>query len=157
MAATREQRIVRELTETIPTEAARLKPVTSRARSLPAMLRRHGPVQTLMFLAAKAARLNDSEAAAGRLHDGSLAEWLVQGTQSALNQASATVPTDYATSLASMALPRYLLHWEAAIESATWLKRIVEARTKAGTPNGQDADASDDGAANDSHPEEPTS
>jgi hypothetical protein len=129
----REQRIVACLQERVPREGQGLKALRARALDLPAMLRRHGLMHVLLFLAGKGGC--DSE----------LADLLHQGIAAALaDPATAQNVTVYAEGLAVVEFPTYLLHWEAAQESATWLKLLVEARTKTvpaamGTPAGEGA------------------
>jgi len=117
--SSREQRVVAQLQESVPRDAQGLKALRARALDLPAMLRRHGLMHVLLFLAGKEGS------------DQRLAELLHQGIAAALDE-PATLPnvTGYAEGLAAMEFPTYLLHWEAAQESATWLKLLVEARTK---------------------------
>ncbi len=117
--SSREQRIVTSLQERVPREAQDLKALRARALDLPAMLRRHGLMHVLLFLAGKGES------------DQQLANLLRQGIAAALDERAADPDTTrYAENLAGMELPSYLLHWEAAQESATWLKLLVEARTK---------------------------
>ncbi len=117
--ATREQRIVRCLEVVVPREESALKECRARALDLPAMLRRHGLMHVLLFLASKEGS------------DSRLAGFLYQGISAALaEEADQRTVVQYAESLAGMELPLYLLHWEAAQQAATWLKLLVEARTK---------------------------
>lgn len=115
----REQRIVARLQARVPRDAQGLKALRARALDLPAMLRRHGLMHVLLFLAGKEGSDRDL---AGLLHQGIVA--------ALADPAAGQILTDYAEGLAGMELPTYLLHWEAAQESATWLKLLVEARTK---------------------------
>lgn len=115
----REQRIVARLQESVPRESPGLKALRARALDLPAMLRRHGLMHVLLFLAGKEGS------------DRELADLLHQGIEAALDHPTAAQNvTGYAEDLAAMEFPTYLLHWEAAQESATWLKLLIEARTK---------------------------
>jgi hypothetical protein len=117
--ATREQRIVRCLEGMLPREESGLKDLRARALDLPSMLRRHGLMHVLLFLASKQGS------------DGELAGFLYQGIFAALSEDAGNLTmVEYAERLAAMELPLYLLHWEAAQQSATWLKLLVEARTK---------------------------
>lgn len=117
--SSREQRIVACLQERVPRDAQSLKALRARALDLPAMLRRHGLMHVLLFLAGKEGS------------DHQLADLLHQGITAALDEpVNHPNTTTYAEGLAAMELPTYLLHWEAAQESATWLKLLVEARTK---------------------------
>ena len=117
--ATREQRIMKRLEGMVPREESSLKDLRARALDLPSMLRRHGLMHVLLFLASKQGS------------DSQLAGFLYQGIFAALNEAAGNLTVvQYAESLAAMELPLYLLHWEAAQQSATWLKLLVEARTK---------------------------
>lgn len=132
---TREQRIVELLANRLPLEAGRLEAVAARSQALPALLRRHGPVQVLLFLAAK----GDAESNGGagdRLDDRALATWLVEGVEAALGEGATTeVVQDlapYAESLAGMDLPAYLLRWEVAVEVAGWIKMLIAARLEEG-------------------------
>lgn len=120
---TREQRIVFSLQSALPAEAEKLKKLRARALDLPAMLRRHGLMHVLLFLCGKEGSDRDL---AGYLHRGIAA---VVGPEQAKADANA-----YATSLPGLELPLYLLHMEAAQQSATWLKLLVEARTKTPAP-----------------------
>jgi CRISPR type III-B/RAMP module-associated protein Cmr5 len=112
----REQRIVGNLEEELPTDKERLKPLRARALDLPAMVRRHGLMQVLLFLLGK------------EKEDSQLARHLVRGIGAALDEAANEGPEPYAESLAAMDLPLYLLHTEAALETANWLKLLVVAR-----------------------------
>lgn len=116
--STREQRIVASLQERVPRDEQSLKALRARALDLPAMLRRHGLMHVLLFLAGKGGS------------DSQLADLLREGIAAALAERADAETTRYAEGLAGMELPSYLLHWEAAQESATWLKLLVEARTK---------------------------
>jgi hypothetical protein len=120
---TREQRIVACLQGALPTDAQKLKKFRARALDLPSMLRRHGLMHVLLFL-------NGKEGS-----DRELAGFLHQGIEAAVgpDQAAASAHA-YAERLPGMELPLYLLHMEAAQQSATWLKLLVEARTKAPAP-----------------------
>lgn len=117
---TQEQRIVECLQKELPPKGERLQPLRSRALDLPAMLRRHGLMHVLLFLAGKEG------------NDRDLAAYLRQGIAAALDEplSGGDVAT-YAESMAGMEFPTYLRHWEAAQAAATWLKLLVEARTKA--------------------------
>jgi len=116
---TREQRIVACLQDALPREAPALKALRARALDLPAMLRRHGLMHVLLFLAGKQGS------------DRELADFLYQGIGAALGEElMAPDVRRYAESLAGLDLPLYLLHGEAAQESAAWLKLLVEARTR---------------------------
>jgi CRISPR-associated protein (Cas_Cmr5) len=116
---TREQRIVGSLQQALPHDEAALRSFRARALDLPAMLRRHGLMHVLLFLAGKE---GSDRQLAGLLH---------QGIAAALGKAAGPAEmAKYAESLAGMEMPVYLLHWEAAQQSATWLKLLIEARTK---------------------------
>jgi hypothetical protein len=125
VSRTRDQRVVECLAEELPPDPGKLEAVRARARSLPAMLRRHGLLQVLLFL--------DSHATE-RPADGQLARWLVSGITTALGQKKAGDPAEYAARLAGTELFNYLLCWETAVEVAGWLKMLVEARC---APRGQ--------------------
>jgi hypothetical protein len=157
-AVTREQRIVDRLCQVLPVEPRHLEPLDPRSQALPAMLRRHGPVQVLLFLAAKGTRKAESKKAE-EYTDRHLGLWLVQGMEAALgtvelgrddqpDQAPAkqnapeapspAAPEEdpgivcrYAEWLASRPLPAYLLRWEVAIEVAGRLKMLIAARVEA--------------------------
>lgn len=128
----REQRIVDGLTRALEDHSVEtLGKAKARSQALPAMLRRHGPVQTLLFLSGKAED-HDSDA--------KLADWLVAGVSAALDtrerELAAGVPgqpsvslSHYASWLARQELVSYLLRWEAAIEVSGWLKMLIAART----------------------------
>ena len=129
----REQRIVDGLTQALEAQGvAGLIKVKARSQALPAMLRRHGPVQTLLFLAGKSKAEEHGS-------DGTLAEWLVAGISSALDTTERNLAGEqpgqpatldrYATWLARQELASYLLRWEAAIEVSGWLKMLIAART----------------------------
>lgn len=113
-----DQLVVGCLAEIVPRERSELLDVRARARSLPTMLRRHGPVQVLLFLAAK----DDA--------DRKLGTWLLDGIATVLPEAGEHKDKldGYAGFLATVPLERYLLHWQTAVEVAGWLKRLVEAR-----------------------------
>lgn len=123
---TREQRIVDRLVVLLPSDAPSLAGVEARSQALPALLRRHGPVQVLLFLSAKAG------------NDARLAEWLTQGVQAALGETNATHldPGREAEQLARMELAAYLLRWEIALEVAAWLKMLIGARLEATKQSG---------------------
>ena len=126
---TREQRIVTRLEAELPRDPGALKGAAARAHSLPALLRRHGPVQALLFLAGKQGTDQD------------LATWIVAGISSAIGsdelaaaaryvrRPEAALP-DYATFLAGLQPAAYLLRREAAVEVAGWLKLLIVARTE---------------------------
>lgn len=127
---TREQRIVDHLANCLPADPAMLERTSARAHSLPALLRRHGPVQTLLFLVGKGERYSS---------DAQLAGWLVSGVSAALGtdelglaQATPQGLRPYPVWLARRPLPAYLLRWEAMVEVAGWLKMLIAARTEAG-------------------------
>jgi len=128
---TREQRIVDRLVQALP-DAARLGAMEARAQALPALLRRHGPVQVLLFLAAKGA---GGDAARIERADLELSRCLVAGIEAALageTAAAGETPAEnvarYAEELAAKPLPAYLLRWEIALEVAGWIKMLVGAR-----------------------------
>lgn len=98
--------------------------VRARARSLPTMLRRHGPVPVLLFLAGKEGG------------DRELGDWLLEGIAAVLHEVDSQTLEGYAKSLAGMSLEHYLLHWQTAVEAAGWLKRLVEARSPEVVPAG---------------------
>jgi hypothetical protein len=113
------ERLVRELTG-VGDKA--LLEVRARARSLPTMIRRHGPIQVLLFLESKG---KDD----GASPDRQLAGWLRAGVDAVLPLGEAATPTGYAEQLAARPLDEYLFHWQTCVEVAAWLKRLVEART----------------------------
>lgn len=116
---TREQRIVACLQSALPQDVQSLKALRARALDLPAMLRRHGLMHVLLFLAGKQGSDRD------------LANFLYRGIAAALDEPlNANDVRAYGESLAGLEFPLYLLHGEAAQESATWLKLLIEARTK---------------------------
>lgn len=120
----RDQQVVAKLVEILDRQKAkRLQEARARARSLPTMLRRHGPIPVLLFLQSK-------EGA-----DPELARWLIQGLAAVLPEVD-DKPDDYAQRLAGMPLNRYLLHWQTSVEAAGWLKRLIEARTPAAGSSG---------------------
>lgn len=128
---TREQRIVALLVDRLPSDAGRLEAVEARSQALPALLRRHGPVQVILFLAAKGAENNG--AGGDRPGDRHLASWLVAGIAAAVEGERAVPEASqdlaaYSAGLAAMSLPAYLLHWEIAIEVAGWIKMLIGAR-----------------------------
>lgn len=142
---TREQRIVECLAKRLPPDLAGLEPLESRAQALPAMLRRHGPVQVLLFLAGKGSRKENGNGGAGS-PDRELALRLVEGIAAGLDTgdelaqaAAARAPgaddeegtsslAGYAEWLARQDLAAYLLRWEVAVETAGWLKMLIVAR-----------------------------
>lgn len=113
------ERLVRELEGASPSDLLELR---ARARSLPTMLRRHGPIRVLLFLESKG---KDS----GESADRRLARWLRAGIDAVLPLDALPTPIRYAEHLAERPLSEYLLHWQTAVEVAAWLKRLVEART----------------------------
>lgn len=114
------ERLVGEL-QGVPDQ--QLLDARARARSLPTMLRRHGPIQVLLFLESKGKDDGDSA-------DRRLAGWLRAGVDAVLPLGPvATTPTRYAEDLARRPLNEYLFHWQTCVEVAAWLKRLVEART----------------------------
>lgn len=116
------ERLVRELTGVGDPV---LLEVRARARSLPTMLRRHGPIQVLLFLESKGKDDGDSS-------DRRLARWLRSGVDAVLPLGHVTTPIAYAQDLAGRPLNEYLFHWQTCVEVAAWLKRLVEARTHRG-------------------------
>jgi CRISPR type III-B/RAMP module-associated protein Cmr5 len=114
---TRDQRIVKRLQESLAGEqtAAGLDAFRSRALDLPTMLRRNGLMHTLLFLAGK------------KPTDVALARVLRAGIAAGLNEHAEDEPSAYARDLAGVDLSTYLLHWEVAVETAAWLKLLVEA------------------------------
>ncbi len=92
--------------------------IDARAHALPAMVRRHGPAKTLLFLASK------------EKSDAELAHCLIQAMGAALGEdRTSEQPTNFGERLArSTELPLYLLEWEAATEAAGWIKMLVDAR-----------------------------
>lgn len=125
-----DQKVVERLVSALGgTSDEQLLAVRARARSLPTMLRRHGPIQVLLFLQAKA---GDD----GTSSDRRLAAWLLEGIASLLPPPPHEDATAYATRLAGMALDGYLLHWQTSIEVSAWLKRLIEARTHKAPPSG---------------------
>lgn len=115
---TRKQRLVECLEKHLPPELGRLEALRPRALDLPAMLRRQGPMQVLLFLSGKEAE------------DAEIAETLLQGIHAALGESAPAGAKEYAEGLASFDFTRYLLHAQAAIDAASWLKLLVEARVK---------------------------
>jgi len=142
---TREQRIVATLEQVLPNGEGGLEKARARARNLPALIRRHGPLQTILFLQAKEGS------------DRKLAGWLLAGTRAALGQDSEEGtggdPVAFATNLAGLDPSTYLLRWEAALEAATWLKLLVEARTAETTKGRQEEAGSTPDPAAGSTPE----
>lgn len=143
---TREQRIVEGLQKELPSKGDELTAVVPRAHSLPALLRRHGPVQALLFLAGKPGP------------DEQLAKWMITGISSALNtteiataarELNRTEPSiaTYAEWLATRPLAAYLLRREAAVEVAGWLKLFIVARTEEAKNKTQPFGASDGAAS----------
>lgn len=125
----RDQRLVAKLVEILDRGKLDLSAARARARNLPTMLRRHGPIPVLLFLASK----DGSDAA--------LAECLIEAVSEILSDAEGARPEGYATKLAGMPLSRYLLHWQTSVEAAGWLKRLIEARCEAAQPVGSAAGA----------------
>ena len=131
---TRDQRVVETLTHLLNQvgDAGMLEKARARARALPAMLRRHGLMQVLLFLDSKGAANGDS--AASTQNDGELARWLVAGLTSTLepeepdSPAAPIEPAAYAQELAGVDLFTYLKRWETAVEVSGWLKMLIEAR-----------------------------
>ncbi len=124
---TREQRIVGRLVQSLPGNPDKLKAIEARSQALPALLRRHGPVQVLLFLSARRSDEN------GGLRDRDLAGWLVEGVDAALGNTRALTSADLAKeaeALATMELAPYLRRWEIAIEVAGWLKMLIGARVE---------------------------
>lgn len=114
----RDQIAVAKLTELLEgATATTLKAARARARSLPTMLRRHGPISVLLFLDSKGGS------------DGDVGRWLVGGLR-ALVDVTADDPKAYAGTLSRLPLEEYLIHWRSAVELATWLKRMIDARTR---------------------------
>jgi hypothetical protein len=133
---TREQRIVDLLARRLPADAERLEGVEARSQALPALLRRHGPVQVILFLAAKGGAERNG-GSGDRPNDRDLASWLVAGTGAALGRQEAATEdsqdlASYAEGLAGKDLPAYLLHWEIAVEVAGWIKMLIGARLETG-------------------------
>ena len=126
-----DQLVVARLVEVLDRSERDLLEVRARARSLPTMLRRHGPIPVLLFLAGKTSAEHD------------LGEWLLEGISSVLPEVTGDKDEleDYAKSLATLPLERYLLHWQTAVEAAGWLKRLVEARCPDSRPSGGAAGA----------------
>lgn len=149
---TREQRIVDRLVLRLPASErlAALEAMEGRAQALPALLRRHGPVQVLLFLTAK----GSGDESGRERSDLELARCLVTGIEAAFGGESATgdaaAPEDdiarYAEELAEKPLSAYLLRWEVALEVAGWIKLLVGARR-------QQSAAARAGAAGSHHPE----
>lgn len=110
MSQTREQKIVLALSSKVPPKGEEVK-AYKRAQALPVMLIRHGLLQVSVFLAAK----GDADA--------KILEWLRAGMAAVLGE-----QTLEPAALAALPMRRYLLAQEVAVEVATWLKRIVEAR-----------------------------
>ena len=116
MSATREQVIVSALSDKVPLAGAGVERY-KRAQALPVMLIRHGLLQVCGFLEAKGAE------------DEQIRSWLELGVSAVLGTTRLKTAT-----LAALPLRRYLLQQEVAVEVATWLKRIVEARLPQETP-----------------------
>lgn len=125
----RDQRLVATLVEILDREKHSLTGVRARARSLPTMLRRHGPIPVLLFLASKDG------------NDRALADWLLEAVSEVLGVDKGAAPEAFATELARMPLNRYLLHWQMSIEAAGWLKRLIEARCEPDRSSGSRAGA----------------
>lgn len=109
-----------------------LRTVRARARNLPTMLRRHGPIQVLLFLQAKGG-------GEGSVDDRSLAGWLIQGLRKVLFIRPKIDAAEYAKDLAGLPLAEYLIHWRTSVDAASWLKRLIEARTERFVPPGGQA------------------
>jgi hypothetical protein len=118
--------MVAKLVDLLDNSERDLLEVRARARSLPTMLRRHGPIPVLLFLAGKT----------GAEHD--LGTWLLEGISSVLPEVAGQKGEleEYAGSLATLPLERYLLHWQTGVQAAGWLKRLVEARCPQAGPGG---------------------
>ncbi len=120
MTQTRDQRVVAAYDRDGRPRTASAK-LRSRARDLPAMLRRHGLLQVLSFLAAK------------KKDDGTLAELLCHGIGEALGERIETKAyTRYRDDLAKLSLGEYLRHQEASLVAASWLKLLIEAHPESG-------------------------
>lgn len=119
----RDQQVVARFADVVPKDGKKLKEVRARARSLPTMLRRHGPIPVLLFLQSK-------KGEKGKAVEPKLADWLLEGMSAVLPEVKKE-PNQYARELAGMPLPRYLLHWQTSVEAAGWLKRLIEARAPA--------------------------
>lgn len=118
---TRQQRIVRRLEERL--RGQDLTSLRSRARSLPAMLQRHGPHQVLLFLQSKEDK-----------SERELANLLCAGVAVSLDLenegAPAGRPEDLVEELGGLDVFESMIYRDAALESAAWLKRLIEARTE---------------------------
>lgn len=120
----RDQQVVAKLVEVLPPKGSEdLTKARARARSLPTMLRRHGPIPVLLFLESKK---NEKETAI----EPRLGHWLLAGMAAVLPEVGEK-PAEVAKTLAEMPLERYLMHWQTSVETAAWLKRLIEARTEA--------------------------
>ncbi len=127
MIETRERKIVTAVARFFDQEKIDLEKIDARAHSLPAMVRRHGPAKTLLFLASK------------EKSDDQLAHCLIQAMGAALGEdRTSEQPASFGEKLArSTELPLYLLEWEAATEAASWIKMMVDARQNGNGSNGQ--------------------